>query len=363
MVDENGVSQKNCSCFITQINMLLHKIRENMSLILQAENVYGQRLIGLRRLYNTQWKRFHGGSCSEDISNMLELSKKLSVLGEGGFGIVYDLNDGTVIKAIKIATDCDEAQHEFKMHFLIKKTLDLFFNKYGHLEPIKQLEKLLFVPKPLLFCEDSMKIGNRSFSCFYCMEKAWGLPLNVFQAAIPEETMTTLGKDVILYLKQHKVPIHLHVLGMYVEPEQGITTFQMVDEKSTSNTLRGYMASRDDNPVLKYLATNMGLYYTGRDVVRFLGMVHAILYYMAGILLNDVEFTVGYNPMQRQFVLNMLDFGLVTKTSDTNLSYEDVMGDDIYADAEESPSYAVEGWEIIKNMLKSNVTSTQHVIQ
>ena len=89
------------------------------------------------------------------------------------------------------------------------------------------------------------------------MGKAFALPMEVYWNSVPKDLPENIETELILANLKANIGIHAHLTYFFIEYNPKGSTFASVaqgtEKASARAPLRGYMANRDNNPVIEFL--------------------------------------------------------------------------------------------------------------
>jgi len=245
----------------------------------------------------------------------------LKLIGAGGFGEIYE-SGGIIIKAIKDDKDCQAARKEMENQMKIYKAFE-------KLKSVK-LPFNIKVSRPLGSCDNSIIIDGKHFSCYFLMEKLYGIPIEMLKQY---RSLDKISDD---YLKNlDSLMLHLSQNSDFDEQVFGIKyDGSKID---VENPPRGYFTNRDGK-----LLDEMGI----KDMREIIGFIYGYIFYHAGMDPKDIEITLGID--NGKYVINVLDFGMISEGNDEKKVIENISLD-LYCDLEDDEE-CKKGWNMAKNL-------------
>ena len=288
----------------------------------------------------------------------------LKVIGAGGFGTVYEMTDGTVVKAIVSKKGCEEASIEFTKQQKIYNAFERLKLIESSNPVVRLVQRYVKVSKPLESCDSSFSLRERSYSCYIRMTK---LP------SVPIEMLYQLDRDISTQIDMppERVPDLMIHASLNTEVPERIYGVQYVAKKLTEkNPPRGYFTNIN-GVVIEKLRSQFGFPLTGIQLKQLMGFIYGYIYFFVGIVPIDIELTLGYDQETKQFALNVLDFGMTIDTADLDSTpvlprnvgilemlrnNEDITEEtvenvsyDIYCDLEDDQECRA-GWKLVRDL-------------
>lgn len=244
--------------------------------------------------------------CKNKIDNII--NNNTTVLGAGGYGIIYLLGDGTVLKAIKQNNDCFSAEKELKKQ-------EKIYNSFEYLKKfeiddkfIDMIKKTVIISNPIDSCIKDIHIDKYKYSCFFVMSRLHGIPFYIY------DKYEKYSGDMIMkridpeYLKEKG--INFEIMG-HLSFNTSLVGFYGNGSMDTiiSNTShpRGYFIPKESN-FLNMLREKYDLKLSDDDIEKIIGFVYGWIFYFAKIIPWDIEFTLGY--YDGEWKINIVDFGM-----------------------------------------------------
>lgn len=232
-------------------------------------------------------------------------------IGGGGFGTIFLLPDGNVLKAIKGNGDCGDALREYNKQ---QKIYDCFERlrqdgNGGSSRLISLIKQYVVVSKPIERSGSGLVINDEFYSCSFKMTRLHGIPLGDL----------ALHKNKILkefnphFLERappdYDIMVHLALNDDTTDTMVGANASRLIDEK---NPARGYFIGHTD-----LLRNSYGLTLSDKEIKEMIGFIYGWIYYNAHIIPFDIEITIGLGT-EGNLEFNVLDFGLAVDLIDTS---------------------------------------------
>jgi hypothetical protein len=163
----------------------------------------------------------------------------LEVLGGGGFGKIYILDNNTVLKAIHGQDNCNHAQLEFIKQ---KKIYDSFIRLKSiksNDEIVQIIQKSVHIARPQVFNLYPIKVNGTKYACMLTMDRLYGLPLNFYLDMHPKMHKEFKSLDF------ENVQGHLALSGQF--SSYGFYPVNVNKLISSDNPLRGYFITETDS--------------------------------------------------------------------------------------------------------------------
>lgn len=241
-------------------------------------------------------------------------SSYLTVAAGGGFGTVYLLNDGSVIKAIYGKESCQEAQIEYGKQLRIYNSFKELKknNKYSSSRIINLVNEYVKISKPYNFMDKSTKINDTTYSCTIRMSRLNGISLKNFSKLdsniinrFSKEFLESRGLDFEI---MGHLALNSDISGVY-----GITyTNKLISNK---NPPRGFFIT-ENSGLLDKLRKTFKLQLSNNEIKEIIGFIYGYIMFNTNIIPIDIEITLGlYN---NKFKINVLDFGMCFNLDNIN---------------------------------------------
>jgi len=298
------------------------------------------------------------------------MESEYNIIGAGGFGQIFEVNEDKVIKAIHNKNICGDSSLEFnkqkKAYIAFQKIKNVNFNDCL----LDEFKDKIMVSKPINYGSDEIKINNSTYACHFTMTRLRGIPIKIYEELLPGST------DVISDDFDDNFEIMCHLSLNTELKEKFYGTNYSKTSISIKNPPRGFFIN-DKTIFLSRLLQKFNKpkkhckLPTDNDFKILIGFIYGVLYFGARLLPIDVEITFGdYNGV---LMLNVLDFGLTIdlddldnapKTSNNSLLLNLAHGDnteeleielmstlslDLYCDTELNKD-CIDGWEIAKSL-------------
>lgn len=232
-------------------------------------------------------------------------------IGGGGFGTIFLMPDGNVLKAIKGNGECGDALKEFnkqqKIYDCFERLRQDTNGKSDRL--ISLIRQYVVISKPLEQSDGGTVINDEFYSCSFKMTRLHGIPLGDL----------ALHKNKILkefspsFLERapsdYDVMVHLALNDDTTDMMVGAKAGKLIDEK---NPARGYFIGRTD-----LLRDSFGLTLSDQEIKEMIGFIYGWIYFNAQIVPFDIEMTAGID-INGNLKFNVLDFGLTVDLIDTS---------------------------------------------
>ena len=238
----------------------------------------------------------------------------MKVIGAGGFGTVYQMPNGNVIKAIVSATACDDAAVELgkqQLAYDVFENLSLINSNNPKFSTLNLINKYVRVSKPIESHDEPFVADNKQYACYFVMEKLNGIPLSMLVQAEPN----SLESIDPAFIKKQGMDYEIMVQLTYnSELSEKIYGSNYSKAKiSENNPPRGYFIS-DQAKLLDSFRELYGLTLTNDQIKEMIGFIYGILFYYGKLIPVDIEITLGY--YDGEFKINVLDFGLTINLND-----------------------------------------------
>lgn len=299
----------------------------------------------------------------------------MKVIGAGGDGLVYvdeSTTPPSVIKAIYKNNDaCTKAGIEYEKQKQVYACFERLRRCCSEDPLVKLVNQYVRVAEALGHIETPGVINDTRYECSLSMSLLSSLPLDILTEFDPRITKRI---DPVYREQMHRVMAHVSLNS----PIDGLFGLRFSSALiSRENPPRGYF-SNSDTGFFEYLRKRKDtpLLLRDEELERMIGFVYGWIYYDCGIIPLDIEFTLGINPVSKQYELNVLDFGMTFDKKTQRMSpfekrrflsvYGDsfiaetneedfatrVIGDtglDLYASMEEG-SASLDGFMVAKNL-------------
>lgn len=236
---------------------------------------------------------------------------RLKIIGAGGFGKVFAVDDNNVVKGITSTKLCNEAEEEaYKQKKVYEAFQDLYKininNKIANL-----VKKFIKVSNPISMCNNKIKIDNLFYDCSFLMEFLHGIPLKDYKR-LDVKSLENLEDDYISEKGQDfELMMHLALNSDLSSKFYGIN--YSLKKIGKNNIPRGYFATKENiiNKLLGLYNTNL----TIKEIKNIMGFIYGWIYYYANIIPIDIEITLGI--YDNKIMINVLDFGMTIDLTDT----------------------------------------------
>lgn len=261
---------------------------------------------------------------------LVYMANIVGVLGSGNFGIVYLLNDGTALKALKNFNSCEDAAIELakqrKIHDNYRQLLSIDSNN----KTFNLFKKYVKISQPIESYNNQIQIKDETYACYYTMSLLNGIKMGTFKMIMGEHSdrlIKNIDPKSIFYSDKTNVMIHLALNDD--DESKFVGTYS--SNVSDKDPLRGYfLTTNDKNNTLKHIydylkAKNMGYSLeifeddtfnfdnSLRKIKNLIGFIYGWLYFGVKILPIDIEISLGLNMENKDMYtieINVLDFGL-----------------------------------------------------
>jgi hypothetical protein len=242
----------------------------------------------------------------------------LKILGGGGFGTIYDLQNGTVLKAMHGENNCDDA----KLEFIKQKKIFDSFNRLRSLKKkgkdnfiLKIIQKHVVISRPHLFNIKPIIVNGTFYSCMFVMDKLYGLPLSFYLKEHPEFKNGFFPE----FLEDLDYDVQCHIALSDENLKYGFYPVNVNKKISANNPLRGYFLSEKDTKLINNIPWSV------QQLKQIIGFIYGWIYFDANILPLDVEITLGV--YDGDYKINVLDFGLTFDLEDLNNNIRNTLTD------------------------------------
>jgi hypothetical protein len=227
-------------------------------------------------------------------------------IGAGGYGIVYLLPDGNVVKAIYSRTACDEAHVEYKKQ---KRVYDCLEKLHRCEDPfVAQFIPYIHVAKPLSYSDEPLVFDSSKYACSFTMSRLNALPLAFYNAYDATYFKQRFEPHYLTTLEPQHYGIMTHLAFNSEVPGLYGATYSKT-RISKQNPPRGYFVNKESG-FLAFLRREYNLKWSDQFLERMMGFIYGWIYFTCDIIPIDIEFTLGYNQTTKEFELNVLDFGM-----------------------------------------------------
>lgn len=265
-------------------------------------------------------------SCNSNLN-----LENIEVIGAGGFGTVYLLKNGLVLKGIRDKKSCGEAKIEFDKQ---KKIYDSF-EKLKKIDIdddfINLVKKNIVISKPIDSCQNNLTINNDTYSCYILMSKLNGIPIKIYNK-LDRESLNKFDKN---YLdgKGEKFEI-MTQLTFNLETSSGFYGIEYTKTKiNNKNPPRGYFIT-ENSDFLNKLRNDYNFKLSDEQLQKIIGFIYGWIFYDTQIVPIDIEIALGL--YDNEFKINILDFGLTFDINNYKIenhirhsSYKNIMNSSI----------------------------------
>lgn len=231
------------------------------------------------------------------------------LIGAGGFGKVFLIDEDTVVKAIYTSDACSEAYIEFKKQQKIYNT----FERLGRIKTenplVKKVQKLVKVARPISYSDSGSVINLSKFACTITMSRLRGLPLNLLRdgdraidARIKPDYLAKNGNN--LELMGH-IALNSEIGGIY-----GIN--YTVKQIGDNNPPRGYFIT-ESSSVFGFLKMSHNIPSIG-ELNEIMGFIYGWILFSTNIIPIDIE--IAFGLYDDEILINVLDFGMTFDLDD-----------------------------------------------
>jgi len=241
-------------------------------------------------------------------------SSYLNPIGAGGFGVVYLLNDGSVIKAIYGKESCHEAQIEYGKQLRIYNSFKELKKNYKSSSNriINLVNEYVKISKPYNFMDKSTIINDTTYACTIRMSKLNGISLKNFYKLDPniinrfsKEFLEKVGED--FQIMPH-LALNSDIGGIYGNSY----TKKIISNK---NPPRGYFLT-EHSGLLDKIRKIFKLSLSNNEIKEIIGFIYGWILFDTNIIPIDIEITLGlYN---NKFKINALDYGMCFNLDNIN---------------------------------------------
>lgn len=231
------------------------------------------------------------------------------MIGGGGFGTVYLIDNKTVMKAI-YEESCKDAELEFLKQEKIYNSFVKLKKIHSDDSLVNLVQQYVVVSKPIEYSNKSIKIDGINYSCSIKMSKLNGIPLNILQD-IDSELIQNIDKDFANEKGQNfQLMTHLTFEGIF----NGVIGIDVDNKIGNDNPPRGYYITENSKTLTNL--RKIGLALSNKKIKRIIGFIYGWIYYSSKIIPVDIEIALGMK--NKEFVINVLDFGMVFDLENLN---------------------------------------------
>lgn len=235
--------------------------------------------------------------------------EEYQVIGAGGFGKIYQLSNNNVVKAIYDKKLCGDATVEYRKQAIAYDIFNKIKNIHFNDPLIDSIKYQIKVSRPIDSNDSKIIINHQTYACYFTMSLLHGLPLWMYQDIDPY-SLTRLDPNFIQNKgMDFEIMAHLSFNTDVGGTFYGVKYSGMIIDEH--NPPRGYFMN--DNFLLQ-LQNRFNLNLTKNEISKIIGFIYGILYFHANLIPIDVEIALGY--YNNDFVINVLDFGLVIDLHD-----------------------------------------------
>jgi hypothetical protein len=245
---------------------------------------------------------------------------QMVLIGGGGFGDVYTLptlsffgSTKLVLKGLYKSDKCEDSKLEYNQQMIAYRSLTSLQTLQPPSTPtttqqekilnqnLKELQKVLSVAEPKWFCTSTLLIQKKSYSCFTVMTQLQGVPFKIFKEAQVDMSNLKIKLD-----DDAQIMVHMN----FNSTAKGFTGRSYTDPVSQDNPLRGYFIQDIYDPLLVHLAKYYNWNWTEKQILSWMGMIYGYLCFHDLLSPRDIEICLGYDPQEKKWKLNVLDFGM-----------------------------------------------------
>ncbi len=244
--------------------------------------------------------------------------EKTRIIGGGGFGTIYENEDGNVVKAIVSFDSCQDAAVEMQKQKIAFDALEDLSKVEIHPESDEEAHLIdlvkfyVVISKPKESFTGKITIQKSEYACYFIMEKLHGIPLSMIkytnqriESRFDENYLRKMNGENFEVMAQLAFNSQLKT-DVYGRSYSAA----IITEK---NPLRGYFIG-ENSDLLDDLRENQGLLLSDIDIKHIIGFMYGLLFYSAALIPIDIEFALGVN--NGKFQINVLDFGMTIDLGD-----------------------------------------------
>lgn len=271
----------------------------------------------------------------------------LKIIGAGGFGTVYELPNGTVIKAIKDHNDCLSADVELKKQSSIYDAFQHLFRSNINDKIVQLVKNNIVISKPIESHSKSIEIDKVQYSCYFQMDKLYGIPLSVYRQFDNKLVEDKFDPEFLKAVgDNYNIMAQLSLNSELPANFYGVT--YAAKKLGFKNPPRGFFITMYDQDFLDFIKSEYGFHLTLEEIKQIIGFIYGWIYFYANFYPRDIEITLGFNPKTNRFQINVLDFGMTENLTNNPKSIDSIIDDigiDIYGDVSGDDPETYQGWK------------------
>ena len=225
------------------------------------------------------------------------------VIGKGLYGTVHHLcaddSDNSCIVVKGITKDCHHTAREYRFQKAIYVAFQELRRSQIESRLLRNVQRYIRISKPLFLCGSPLYLDEQRFECGFGMTRLHGVALRTLDCVVTP--------DFVPSTVQAHLAFNTH--------EYGLKGADITKKVSESNMVRGYYMSTADDCLSRMFPSDI----TIDDLKNIMRFVLLYIVYSCDLYPKDVEFSVGYDPTVHEYVINVLDFGMVTNKGDNIL--------------------------------------------